>query len=510
MDRSSPYYITTPIYYVNDKPHIGHAYTSVACDVIARFMRLDGKKVKFLTGTDEHGQKVEKSATAAGVAPIEFVDNVSKSFEDMAKYMNISYDDFIRTTQDRHKKTAQAIWQRMLDRGHIYLDSYAGWYAVRDEAYYQESELIDGKAPTGAQVEWVEEPSYFFRLSAFEDKLLSYYNKNKDFVLPSSRFNEVKRFVEGGLRDLSISRTTFEWGVPVPGDPKHVMYVWLDALTNYLSALDYADEPDGAQMHDFWPASLHMVGKDILRFHAVYWPAFLMAAELPLPARIFAHGWWTVEGEKMSKTIGNVVSPSEMVGAFGLDQTRWFLMHEMPFGNDGNFATDALIARVNAELANNIGNLVQRTLSMVIKHCDGKVPNCNWDVFDKEMQQLCYDRHHIHIDNIHNQRLHAECEEILRISSMANEYIDRMAPWALRKSDPEKMEHVLYVLMEVIRCISFYLQPFIPNSSHKILEFLSIPLEKRSFSFLSKDFSLVPGGSINAPEVVFPRLEIRG
>lgn len=502
-----PFYITTPIYYVNDKPHIGHAYTSVACDVIARFMRLNGQEVKFLTGTDEHGQKVEKSAASAGIAPQLFVDKVSKSFKDMCKLMNISSDDFIRTTEERHKKTAQAIWQRMLDRGHIYLDSYSGWYAVRDEAYYQEAELVDGKAPSGAEVEWVEEPSYFFKLSEFQAPLLELYNQNKGFIAPDSRKNEVIKFVEGGLRDLSISRTTFSWGVPVPGDPKHVMYVWLDALTNYLSALDYAALPMGEQMQKFWPADVHMVGKDILRFHAVYWPAFLMAADLPLPGRIFAHGWWTVEGEKMSKTTGNVVAPGEMVEQFGLDQTRWFLMREMPFGNDGNFAREALITRTNAELANNIGNLVQRTLSMVYKNCDGKIPAHNWDVFDKEIQQLCYDSHDKHVGNINNQRLHAECEEILLLANAANEYIDRMAPWALRKENPEKMQHVLYALTEMIRCISIYLQPFAPESASKFLDILGIPLSDRDFSFLIRERALVTGHEIQKPEPVFPRIE---
>lgn len=501
------FYITTPIYYVNDKPHIGHAYTSVACDVMARFNRLDGKVVKFLTGTDEHGQKVEKSAAKAGATPQAFVDEVSETFRHMAQHMNISHDDFIRTTDDRHKRAAQALWKRMMDKGYIYLDKYAGWYAVRDEAYYQESELIGGKAPTGADVEWVEEPSYFFKLSAFEAPLLALYNENKDLIGPASRRNEVMRFVEGGLKDLSVSRTTFNWGVPVPGDEQHVMYVWLDALTNYLSALEFAESEHSPLMKQFWPADVHVVGKDILRFHTVYWPAFLMAADLPLPKRIFAHGWWTVEGEKMSKSLGNAVSPQDMIMEFGLDQTRWFLMREVPFGNDGNFAKEALVTRTNAELANNIGNLVQRTIAMVFKNCDGKVPACNWDVFDKEIQQLCYDSHEKHVSNMNLQALHIECEDILRLANAANEYIDRMAPWTLKKTDPVKMEHVLYALLEMIRVIAIYLQPFVPDSASKMLDYLSIPQEFRSFSCASKSHALEPGIDLIKPEVLFPRLE---
>ena len=363
------FYITTPIYYVNDRPHIGHAYTSVACDVLARFKRLSGVNVKFLTGTDEHGQKVEKSAASQGIPPQAMADANSGHFREMAALMNISNDDFIRTTEERHKKSAQALWKKMADAGHIYLGSYSGWYAVRDEAYYQESELVNGKAPTGADVEWVEEPSYFFNLSKWQEKLLAFYAANPNFIQPESRRNEIISFVGGGLRDLSVSRTTFSWGIPVPGDEKHIMYVWLDALANYLSALGYPD-----MQGDFWPADLHMVGKDIIRFHAVYWPAFLMAADLPLPKQVFAHGWWTIEGEKMSKSLGNAIAPADLVAEFGLDQTRWFLLREVPFGNDGNFSRDRMITVINSELANNIGNLAQRTLSMIAKNCGEAVP----------------------------------------------------------------------------------------------------------------------------------------
>ena len=385
MTTKPPFYITTPIYYVNDAPHIGHAYTTIACDVMARFMRLDGHEVKFLTGTDEHGQKVDKAAKAAGRDPQEFTDEVSEHFRELVNtgnnLLNVTNDDFVRTTQDRHKKAAQEIWKRIDANGHIYKDNYGGWYAVRDEAYYQESELIekDGKkvAPTGAEVEWVEEESYFFDLSKWQEKLLKFYDENPDFIVPKSRFNEVYSFVEGGLKDLSISRTTFDWGVHVPGDDAHVIYVWIDALTNYLTSTGFPDV-ESDEYKKFWEqgdiSPMHMVGKDIIRFHAVYWPAFLMAADLPLPKRIVAHGWWTIEGEKMSKSLGNVISPQEIVENYGLDQTRYFMMRAIPFGNDGDFSRRQLIETVNADLANNIGNLAQRTLSMIQKNCDGKVP----------------------------------------------------------------------------------------------------------------------------------------
>ncbi len=505
MSKDKHFYITTPIYYVNDKPHLGHAYTSVACDMIARFKRLDGYNVHFLTGTDEHGQKVEKSADAAGVKPKDFVDSVAVHFQDMNRLMNISCDDVIRTTEPRHIKSAQALWKRMEERGHIYLGSYSGWYSVRDEAYYQESELIGGKAPTGAEVEWVEEPSYFFKLSALEKPLLEFYERHPDFIAPISRRNEIISFVKGGLKDLSISRTTFSWGIPVPNDPKHIMYVWLDALANYLSALGFPEKTP--LMEHFWPADLHMVGKDILRFHTVYWPAFLIAADLPLPKRVFAHGWWTVEGEKMSKSLGNVIAPAELVEQYGLDQTRWFLMREVPFGNDGNFAREAVKNRINSELSNNIGNLVQRTLSMVHKHFDGKVPPCSDDVFEPEILDLLYGKHRIHQDNINSQLLHIELEDILAISNYANGYIDRMAPWGLKKTDPEKMGHVLYALVEIIRCLALYSQPIVPISASKILDTINIKLEDRNFSNLRKEKRLAPGATINPPTPVFPRVE---
>ncbi len=509
-----PYYITTPIYYVNDKPHIGHAYTSVACDVLARFMRLAGREVMFLTGTDEHGQKVEKSAAAAGIPPQAFVDEVSEHFRALTDTLNLSNDDFIRTTQDRHIASAQAIWNKIVENGDIYLDSYAGWYSVRDEAFYAESELVDGKAPTGAEVEWVEEPSYFFRLSAWQDRLLAFYEENPDFILPESRRNEVISFVKSGLRDLSVSRTTFTWGVPVPNDEAHVMYVWLDALTNYITAVGHPDTASD-RFKTFWPANLHMVGKDILRFHAVYWPAFLMSAGLEPPQRVFAHGWWTIEGEKMSKSLGNVVAPDHLVEKYGLDQTRYFLMREVPFGNDGNFSRSALVERINSDLANNIGNLAQRTLSMIQKNCDGKVPDpsqAGERPQDKEICELAQitmpETPARVMDMMERCKFSEVLADIVGMASFANEYIDREAPWTQKKEAPEQMAATLYHLAEAIRCIAIMIQPFVPDSSSRILDQLVIPQEQRTFAHLTPDYALKPGTPLPKPEGVFPRFQL--
>lgn len=532
------YYITTPIYYVNDKPHLGHAYTSVACDALARFMRLDGAEVKFLTGTDEHGQKVEKSAAAAGVPPKEFVDEVSEHFRLMNEVLELTNDDFIRTTEPRHIKAAQAIWKRLEEAGDIYLANYGGWYSVRDEAFYQWSELqvrgADGQlapapkeleeaaksgkksveliGPMGAEAEWVEEPSYFFKLSKYQQPLLDYYAAHPDFILPESRRNEIVSFVKGGLHDLSISRTTFKWGVPVPGDEKHIMYVWLDALTNYLTATGFPDE-NAEQYKKFWPASLHMVGKDIVRFHAVYWPAFLMSAKLPIPDRIFAHGWWTIEGEKMSKSLGNVVSPNHLVERYGLDQTRYFLLREVPFGSDGNFSRQAMFDRINADLANNIGNLAQRTLSMIAKNCDGKVPTfdaANLTDSDKALMELVRVTNSGTPKSAREQMMRCKFNEvtgaILAMASSANEYIDREAPWTLKKENPARMNAVLYYLAEAIRCIAVMLQPFTPGASAKLLDQLAVPKDERLFKHLTADYALKPGTLMPKPEGVFPRL----
>ena len=511
MSGSKPFYITTPIYYVNDKPHIGHAYTSLACDVMARFKRLDGFDVKFLTGTDEHGQKVENSANAKGVDPQAFTDGVSQNFRDLAAFMGYTNDDFIRTTEERHKIACQALWQKLLDNGDIYLGAYEGWYAVRDEAFYTEDETekkTDGSRiakASGAEVEWMEEPSYFFKLSAWEDKLLAFYEANPDFIMPKSRRNEVLSFVKGGLQDLSVSRTTFKWGVPVPNDDAHIMYVWLDALTNYITACGYPDT-DAADYKKFWPADVHMVGKDILRFHAVYWPAFLMAADLPTPKRVFAHGWWTNEGEKISKSLGNVIDPIDLVNKYGLDQVRYFMLREVPFGNDGDFAHSAMIGRMNSELANDLGNLSQRVLSMVVKNCDGTIPTPGtYTAEDNEMLGKAYGLLDDVRASIDVQTFHDAIEKIWVVVRAANSYVDQQAPWKLKKEDPARMETVLYVLSETIRNIALMLQPVMPTSMDKMLGLLEIAEEDRTFTSCGEAGALKPGTALETPEGVFPR-----
>lgn len=524
MSERAPFYITTPIYYVNDAPHIGHAYTTIACDVMARFMRLDGKEVFFLTGTDEHGQKVAKSAEAAAMSPQEICDQNSQHFRNLVatgdNLLNTTNNDFIRTTEPRHKKAAQELWKRIEAAGYIYKDNYGGWYAVRDEAYYGEGELIEkeGKkvAPTGAEVEWVEEESYFFKLSAFEDKLLALYEQ--DFVLPESRLNEVRSFVKGGLRDLSISRTTFDWGVPVPGDEAHVMYVWIDALTNYLTALGW---PNSVDYETFWQNAVHVVGKDILRFHAVYWPAFLMAADLPVPKQVVAHGWWTIEGEKMSKSIGNVLSPAEMIEkAGGIDQLRYFMLKAMPFGNDGDFSESRMIEVINADLANNIGNLAQRTLSMIQKNCDGKVPKYDYDIeesfpFGGKINhvdtKLLYQTYQFDSGGMETSAISFQfsgmTDSILYVAREANEYFAEQAPWTLKKTDPKRMGEILAFTAEKVRCIAIMLQPFCPTASSKLLDQLAVPENERTFAHMNEEFALKAGTPLPKPEGVFPRLQ---
>ena len=509
MPDNNNYYITTPIFYVNDVPHIGHAYTSIACDVIARHMRLLGKNVKFLTGTDEHGQKVEKSAEKAKILPQDFADKTSEAFRQMAENLKLSNDDFIRTTEERHKKAVQDFWKKLENSGNIYQGSYSGWYSVRDEAYYSESELTEsGLAPTGAPVEWVEEPSYFFALSKWQDKLLEHYENNPDFIWPKSRRNEVISFVKNGLIDLSISRTSFKWGITVPGNEEHVIYVWLDALTNYISALGYPEKTE--EFSNFWPASAHVVGKDILRFHAVYWPAFLMAAGMELPKSIVAHGWWTNEGEKISKSLGNVINPFELVEEFGLDPVRYFLMREVTFGNDGNFSKDNLITRNNSELSNKIGNLLQRTSSFAYKHCEQKIPNVNASYIDElydselftEMLSLVKENN-THMESFNINKV---LDNIIHITDKANMYIDAQAPWSLRKSDPEKMEQVLYSLLEISRYLGIMLQPFLPDAASNMLDQLAVDTKQRKFVNLTKEFALKPGSNLQEPKPIFPRL----
>ena len=509
MAERRSFYLTTPIYYVNDKPHIGRAYTSLACDVLARFKRLDGYDVMFLTGTDEHGQKVEKAADAAGVDPQAFCDRVSQSFRDLAAAMNFSNDDFIRTTEPRHVKSVQALWEKVAASGNIYLGHYEGWYAVRDEAFYQEDELQDGPngqklAPTGAPVEWVKEPSYFFKLSAWGEKLLKFYEENPGFILPASRRNEVISFVKGGLKDLSVSRTTFKWGIPVPGDEAHVMYVWFDALTNYITAAGYPDGDD--ERWKFWPADLHMVGKDILRFHTVYWPAFLMAAGLPTPRRVYAHGWWTVEGQKMSKSLGNAVDPRDLVREYGLDPLRYFVLREVPFGNDGDFSRRAMINRLNGDLANDLGNLAQRVLSMIQRNCAAAVPQPG--AFSEADDALLGAAHGL-LERARAafdvQAFHQALAEIWDVVGRANRYVDEQAPWALKKTDPARMATVLYVLAETVRHLAILVQPVTPGAAGRMLDQLAVAADARAFDRLGPAGALVPGTALPAPQPVFPR-----
>ncbi len=504
---SKRFYITTPIYYVNGAPHIGHAYTSIAADVMARFKRLDGYDVFFLTGTDEHGQKVEKAARDAGLDPQAFTDQVSADFKDMADAMGVSYDDYIRTTEERHKASTTELWKRIEKAGDIYLGHYEGWYAVRDEAFYDESELTtrpEGTkvAPSGAPVEWVREPSYFFKLSAWQDRLLQFYEDHPEFIAPSSRKNEVISFVKGGLHDLSVSRTTFNWGIPVPDAPGHVMYVWLDALNNYVTACGFPDETN--PRWDFWPADVHFVGKDIIRFHAVYWPAFLMSAGLPPPKRVSSHGWWVVEGEKMSKSLGNVIEPRKLVETYGLDQIRYFLLREKPFGADGSMSHPAIVSRINVELANDLGNLAQRSLSMIARNLGGALP-ARGAATEEDMVLLdaaaalpdlvrgCMDR----------QTFHEALEEIWKVIRAGNGYIDRQAPWALNKTDKVRMAEVLRVLTDTVRVVATLLQPFMPTSMAKMLDQLGVPAEGRDLASLAAP--LADGTTLPAPQGVFPR-----
>jgi methionyl-tRNA synthetase len=501
------YYVTTPIFYVNGAPHIGHAYTMIAADVLARFKRLDGFDVFFLTGTDEHGQKVEQAAADAGQGPQLFTDQISASFRDLAAAMDVSNDQFIRTTEERHKRASAALWERLQADGHIYLGGYEGWYAIRDEAFYDADELTTNAAgqklaPTGAPVEFVTEPSYFFRMSAFQERLVAHIEANPDFIAPTARRNEVLGFLKSELRDLSISRTSFRWGVPVPGDDAHVMYVWLDALTNYLTAVGYPDETTA--LWKFWPADLHLVGKDILRFHSVIWPTMLMAAGLPLPRRVFAHGWFTVEGEKMSKSVGNVIEPRELAAEFGVDAIRFFLMREITFGADGDYSRASLIRRLNVELANDLGNLAQRTLSFVAKNAGAAMPARGEVVeADATLLQQFATLPDVVRQAIEKQAFHDALEAIWVTIRTGNAYIDQQAPWALRKTDTVRMQAVLANLLDLLRVVATLLQPFMPSSMGRMLDQLGIPADARTIASLSTP--IASGTALPPPAGVFPR-----
>ena len=510
MSAKLPFYITTAISYPNGPPHIGHAYEAIATDAIARFMRLDGYDVYFLTGTDEHGQKMQQTAAREGLTARQLRDRNVPKFEAMVKRLNLSNDDFIHTTEERHHRSSEEIWRRMEKNGDIYLDKYAGWYSVRDEAYYAENETQvneHGKrtaTKTGTPVEWVEEESYFFKLSAYQDKLLKLYER-PNYVLPKERFNEVASFVRGGLQDLSISRTTFDWGIRVPGADKHIMYVWVDALTNYITGVGFPDT-DSDKFKRYWPAALHVIGKDIVRFHAVYWPAFLMSAGIEVPRHIFSHGFLFNRGEKMSKSVGNVVDPFSMADAYGVDQLRFFFLREIPFGQDGNYSHEAIVNRINADLANDLGNLAQRSLSMVGKAFGGVLPALGTFTAEDETILAAADamisgaRAHMK-----TQALHQVLNTVWAVVADANRYFASEQPWAKAKTDPQRQGTILCVTAEILRQVAILAQPFMPASAAKMLDLLAIPDGERSFSELGGHKRIAAGSKLPPPVPVFPR-----
>jgi methionyl-tRNA synthetase len=507
--KAPKFYITTAISYPNGAPHVGHAYEALATDAIARFMRLDGHEVYFLTGTDEHGIKMKQTATREGLSPEALAERNTPLFKKMVEVLGCSNDDFIRTTEPRHHRASQEIWRRMAANGDIYKDTYAGWYSVRDEAYYAESETevrSDGVryGPQGTPVEWVEEESYFFRLSAYQDRLLAHYEANPDFIGPGERRNEVVSFVKGGLKDLSVSRTTFDWGIKVPDDDRHVMYVWVDALTNYITGVGFPDE--ASPLWHFWPADLHVIGKDIVRFHAVYWPAFLISAGIEPPKRIYAHGFLFNRGEKMSKSVGNVVDPFAMVDLYGLDPVRYFFLREVPFGQDGSYSHEAIVARINADLANDLGNLAQRSLSMIARNCDGKLPGAEaLTADDRRMLDQADGLVATCRAALARQQIHQALNAIWAVVADANRYFAVAAPWELRKTDPVRMGTVLYVTAEVVRQVGILIQPVMPGSAARLLDLLATPADARSFAALGEAGRLASGTALPAPVAVFPR-----
>jgi methionyl-tRNA synthetase len=504
------FYVTTAIAYPNGPPHIGHAYEAIATDAIARFMRLEGYDVLFLTGTDEHGMKMLQTATKEKLAPGELLERNVPRFKAMVERLDCSNDEFIRTTEERHHRASIGIWQRMEAAGDIYLDKYSGWYSVRDEAYYDADETRldeDGErvGPQGTPVEWVEEESYFFRLSAYQEKLLDLYARHPDYVLPKERLNEVVSFVRGGLQDLSISRTTFDWGIKVPGNPKHVMYVWVDALTNYITAVGYPDV-DSQKFRRYWPADLHVIGKDIVRFHAVYWPAFLLSAGVEVPRRIFSHGFLFNRGEKMSKSVGNVIDPFALADAYGVDQLRYFFLREVPFGQDGNYSHEAIVNRINADLANDLGNLAQRSLSMVARQLGGVLPKPGpLSGSDQEILAAADGMMNKAREAMKTQQLHQVLNAVWGVVAQANRYFAGEAPWALAKTDPVRQGTVLYITAEVLRQVAILSAPFMPASASKLLDFLAVPAGERQFCDIGGARRIQPGTTLPAPSAVFPR-----
>ncbi len=503
-------YITTPIFYVNDLPHIGHAYTTVICDAIARFNYLDDKKVLFTTGTDEHGLKVEKAAKDKNKEPIDFVDEVSLNFKNLSKKLDIKNTDFIRTTENRHKISASFFWNELIKKNQIYKGNYKGWYSVKDESFYQEKEL-EKKGDTfvtndGSPVEWVEEESYFFKLSNWESKLLTFYEKNPKFILPQSRMNEVKSFVKSGLKDLSVSRTSFNWGIKIPNSKEHIMYVWIDALTNYLTSIGYPEIKDDKM--PYWENCIHIIGKDILKFHAVYWPAMLMAIDFPLPKSIFAHGWWTNEGKKISKSLGNTIDPNEIIDRFGLDQFKYFLLREVPLGNDGDFSENSLVGRINSDLSNNLGNLIQRVTKFLYKNFNNSIPYG----FEEEknitdIQRKGYKLIFTVKEKMYKFEISKSLEEIFAYIDELNKFVDASEPWKSFKIDSKKAGRDLSILIECFRIIGIILQPYIPDAAKKILDILNVKNSDRYFKNLSLKFSLQKNHSLNNPDQLFPRYE---
>ncbi len=510
MPAKTTFYITTAISYPNGPPHIGHAYEAITTDAIARFMRLDGYDVYFLTGTDEHGQKMQQTAAREGLTARQLRDRNVPLFEAMVKRLNCSNDDFIHTTEERHHRASKAIWQRMEAAGDIYLGKYAGWYSVRDEAYYAEDEThlneqrVRVAFKTGTPVEWVEEESYFFKLSAYQDKLLKLYER-PNYVLPKERLNEVASFVRGGLQDLSISRTTFDWGVKVPSNEKHIMYVWVDALTNYITGVGFPDD-NSDKFRRYWPAALHVIGKDIVRFHAVYWPAFLMSAGVEVPQRIFSHGFLFNRGEKMSKSVGNVIDPFALCDAYGVDQLRYFFLREVPFGQDGNYSHEAIVNRINADLSNDLGNLAQRSLSMIGKGFSGKLPEPGeFTQADRAILVAADAMIGIAREHMKTQQLHQVLNTVWAVVADANRYFASEEPWAKAKTDPKRQGTILYVTAEVLRQVAILAQPFMPASASNMLDQLAVAPEERSFSELKQGSRIKPGGTLPPPKPVFPR-----
>ena len=504
------FFISTAISYPNGAPHIGHAYEVIATDTIARFKRLDGYNVHFVTGTDDHGQKMYQTARLQNKTAIELADSLTPAFRVMGQELDCLPDDFIRTSEARHHASVQELWRLIESKGDIYKDSYAGWYSVRDEAFYTEAELTtndagEKRAPTGTPVEWVEEESYFFRLSAYQEPLLDLIERNPSFIQPEARRNEIIQFVKGGLRDLSISRTSFDWGIPVPNDPKHVIYVWLDALTNYITSIGFPDV-NGQAWKTFWPADVHIIGKDITRFHSVYWPAFLLSAGLALPKAIFAHGFLTVRGEKMSKSVGNVLDPSSLVQRYGADAVRFFFMREVPFGKDGSFSDEAIVTRVNADLANDLGNLAQRSLSMIFKNLGGaltkpKAFSTEDDIILKAASEML-DQARAQIDKF---EIHNYLETVFNVVSEANKYFAAQEPWSLKASNPERMAAILYVAAEVVRKASILLQPVCPTGAKVLLDTLLVDEHERQFENFS---DMLNDRMLMAPQPAFPRLDL--